>query len=115
MKDLSWFDFQVAGPSYRSHADRDALYNAANGREFEFKREPSNKYDPHAVMVMLGNYHVGYVPRTLSRLVTDLMHAGRVVQVVKYETRPSHSRNKPGFVMMRVTCSVRDETPPVAA
>jgi hypothetical protein len=62
--------FQVAGVSYRLANFQRA--DLVPGSVLKLKREPGNTYDPNAVQVYAGPYHIGYVPRTHNKLLVDV-------------------------------------------
>jgi hypothetical protein len=72
---------KVAGVTFRPPR---ALANRrfAHGSQLMLRLEPSNPADPDAVAVYdsRGRVHVGYVPRTLSKKVADLIRSGTSLQ-----------------------------------
>jgi hypothetical protein len=44
------------------------------GTQLQLCSEPDNAQDPFAVKINLGNRHLGYVPRTISKNVRRLLH-----------------------------------------
>lgn len=56
------FQFELAGISHR-HADY-LRANVQRGDALTLKCEPTNKFDPDAIMVCKGDIQIGYVPRT---------------------------------------------------
>ena len=72
----------IAGVKFRMGA-ADILAALDDGSEVILEPEPTNQYDPHAVRVMSGNRHVGFVPRDLSQEVSGLIAAGQITRAVK--------------------------------
>ena len=56
------FQFELAGISHR-HKDY-ARANVQRGDVLKLQCEPTNKFDPDAIMVFKGDIQIGYVPRT---------------------------------------------------
>ena len=65
--------FTVVGGYYRSKAAQEEYINLDVASPISLRREPNNRYDPYAVKVISDRKHIGYVPRDLSRLVTDVI------------------------------------------
>jgi len=75
------YEYEVVGESYRdmktlySLLDSNTTVNYIGEREFYtkavLKPEPNNKVDKYAVMVLINDKHVGYVPKDFSKYVTQ--------------------------------------------
>jgi hypothetical protein len=53
---------------------REALERLAEGDIVSLVRDPTNQYDPYAVRVLnLEDQMLGFIPMTMSRLVSDLL------------------------------------------
>lgn len=65
--------FTVVGGYYRSKAAQEEYINLEKASPISLRREPGNRYDPYAVKVISDRKHIGYVPKDLSRLVTDVI------------------------------------------
>lgn len=61
----------VKGLEYRKEQARAALQNANTGDAVQLVKEPDNEHDRFAVKVYYNDIHVGYIPRDLSREVTE--------------------------------------------
>lgn len=63
----------IAGVSYRPIECQAAFTELKDGDELELIPEPDNPYDPNAIKVMKGEFHLGYVPAKLAaQIVNDL-------------------------------------------
>jgi len=81
-----------------------AIRSAVKGREGEhmvaatLQREPSNKYDPNAIAVLVGGKRVGYVPREqTAELQHFLQCAERVSMAVEVTARVWFSKRDGGI------------------
>jgi len=70
------FQFELAGISHR-HADY-VLANVQRGDALTLKCEPTNKFDPNAIMVFKDNIQIGYVPKTHTLLLKAAVLSDRV-------------------------------------
>ena len=62
-------DIEVVGESFRQDAVR-AVAEVADGADFDIYLlpDPNNSHDRNAVRVMVGNLHVGFLPRNAARV-----------------------------------------------
>jgi hypothetical protein len=59
---------------------QDALARSPKEKtEATLKPEPTNKHDPNAVKVLIGKNFIGYIPKTKSALVSDLIKEDRIL------------------------------------
>ena len=65
--------FTVVGGYYRSKAAQEEYINLDKASPISLRKEPDNRHDPYAVKVLSDRKHIGYVPKDLSRLVTDVI------------------------------------------
>lgn len=72
----------IAGVKYRPNGPA-MLAKIADGSELELKPQPDNPYDPHAVMVLHEGFHLGFVPKELSKEVAALIAEKRLTRCVK--------------------------------
>lgn len=72
----------IAGVKYRPNGMA-MLAKIADETELELKPQPENPYDPHAVMVLHDGFHLGFVPRELSKEVAGMIAGGRLTRCVK--------------------------------
>ena len=83
------YTFDVVGESFRRDSlvqlikkhnltDSGELYSTAT-----LKLEPENDFDPTAVMVIIENLHIGYIPKSISAEMTEYIKAkgGKTLQV----------------------------------
>ena len=54
--------------------------NIAPGMELQLVPEPENRASPHAVAVMLGRHHLGYIPEQHGRIYRTLVKEGAVLR-----------------------------------
>jgi len=73
-----------AGIKFRPGA-ADIIALLDEGAELDLTPEPTNKYDPHAIMVSYSGANLGYVPAVLSEKVSGLIKEGRI-DMVMYTT-----------------------------
>lgn len=72
----------VAGVKFRAGSGEHMAIREDDGK-WLLQPEPTNQHDPHAVKVLHDGFHVGYVPRELSREVAALIADGRHTHIVK--------------------------------
>lgn len=72
----------IAGLKFRPGAAERAT-GLPEDHELQLEPEPTNRYDPNAVKVCDGDFHLGYVPRDLAAEVGDLIATGRFLRCVK--------------------------------
>ena len=68
---------KLAGVTFGECQQNIKLFGNRGINSYSLKREPSNPYDPNAIWVGIGTYHLGYLPRQVSRNIAPLMDAGR--------------------------------------
>lgn len=89
-----WGEIEVQGESFRRDAVRrlfDELGLPAGGvtqRAAHLVPEPSNQYDRNAVKVVIGQWHIGYVPREISAEVAAILGGGQGVAPVRVWADP---------------------------
>ena len=81
-KDCDSLEVEVKGIFARSMKAKEAINDVFYQGDITLRREPSNPYDPFAVKVMYGKYHIGYVPKENSKFVTELIHKKRIEDVL---------------------------------
>lgn len=73
----------IAGARFRRPAS-EAVLHLPVGAELALEAEPSNKFDPNAVKVLLNGIHVGFIPNDgTSAAVAALLAEGRVTACTK--------------------------------
>jgi hypothetical protein len=84
------YKYEVVGESHRLITTRKLLesnskLNAIGEREFYpnaiLKLEPNNKFDRYAVMVLINNKHVGYVPADFAKYMTQYIKSTKKSQI----------------------------------
>lgn len=84
-KDCSSMDIEVKGIYYRTKLAKETIVSLNVHDEIKFRKEPSNEYDSYAVKVMYERIHLGYVPASISKRITELIdHKAIKKIVVKY-------------------------------
>lgn len=89
-----WGEIEVQGESFRRDAVRrlfDELGLPAGGvtqRTAHLVPEPSNQYDGNAVKVVIGRWHIGYVPREISSQVAAVLGGSPGVAPVRVWADP---------------------------
>lgn len=68
------FNCFVAGVQYYDALE--AWAELSVGTELHLEPEPDNRYDRHAVKLMLGDKQIGYIPRSENRHMAKLLNAG---------------------------------------
>jgi len=68
---------KLAGVTFGECQKNIKLFGNRDINSFSLKREPANPYDPNAVWVGIGTYHLGYLPTALAKMIAPLMDAGR--------------------------------------
>lgn len=84
-KDCSSMDFDVKGIYYRTKLTKETVPRLNTDSVIKLRKEPSNEYDSCAVKVIYDRIHLGYVPASISKRVTDLIDNKAIKRiVVKY-------------------------------
>ena len=68
---------KLAGVTFGDCQQNIKLFGNRDINSFSLKREPANPYDPNAVWVGIGTYHLGYLPTALAKMIAPLMDSGR--------------------------------------
>lgn len=50
--------------------------------KLELVEEPTNKYDPNAIKVIVDGKHIGYVPAKKCKKVKDILHKKTITEMV---------------------------------
>lgn len=89
-----WGEIEVQGESFRRDAVR-RLFDELGLREggvtqqtARLVREPSNEYDRNAVQVLIGRWHIGYVPNEISAEVASALDSSEGVVPVRVWADP---------------------------
>lgn len=74
-------DIKIVGSSYRGPPAEDAIRAWLDGTAcppVTLQPDPNNAYDPDAIKIMIGDLHVGFIPRGLCASVHGWLGAGKV-------------------------------------
>ena len=89
-QEILLYDTYVAGTGYIN--DKTILDELNNGDVLWLQREPENKFDEKAILVLDGKKRkIGYVPESDNTVFSRLMDAGKYLtaKIVKMETKGS--------------------------
>ena len=89
-QEILLYDTYVAGTGYIN--DKTILDELKNGDVLWLQREPDNKFDEKAILVLDGKKRkIGYVPESDNTVFSRLMDAGKYLtaKIVKMETKGS--------------------------
>ena len=84
---------KLAGVTYEDAQTNIKRFGCAEIGAYALVREPENVYDSNAIRVALfGHYHMGYVPRQLSKNLAPMIDSGGrlVAQFVRLNESPKH-------------------------
>jgi HIRAN domain len=77
-QEIMLLECEIAGTSYREVKTADSLLTP--GAVLILQREPTNQYDPLAIMILSSEgHHLGYVPRAKNEVLARLMDAGKLL------------------------------------
>lgn len=78
-KDIPLGSQMIVGMRFQGEA-QEMAYDLTQGARISLMREPGNRFDPKAVMVLdKDGRRVGYIPRTSNEIVGALLDAGKVI------------------------------------
>lgn len=66
----------VAGTSYQNLAQIEEKI-ILNETKLKLKREPDNEYDKFAILVLMEEHKLGYIPKAKNQTIARLMDAGK--------------------------------------
>lgn len=67
------------GVRFRDKETREYVRTLHSGHKFTLEPEPHNLYDPNAIRVMDGVWHIGYVERAVAAELTRELASGAIV------------------------------------
>jgi hypothetical protein len=77
----STLEIKVAGTFYRKGVIKQMVNNEYNN-VVELKPEPTNKFDPNAIKVVVDKkYHIGYIPKTICDDLTSFMNDSAIENI----------------------------------
>lgn len=99
MDKITGVEFKVAGVTFKNDDGSDRgqkIIEISKNRDntiIEIEREPSNRFDPNAVMVKADGVQIGYIPKDYASILSPLMDQGRVFNAKikdcgEYKNRP---------------------------
>jgi hypothetical protein len=76
-------DIKIVGTSYRGDDAEKQIRAMLNGGDLpvSLEADEKNEHDKHAVKIMVGDTHVGFVPRDLAPTVRGWLAAGMIAGV----------------------------------
>ena len=80
---------RLAGVSYGEAQANIKMFGCEDIATFELVREPKNPHDAKAIVVRIGPYHLGYVPKHIAEKLAPKMDAGRKFRA-EFITRNEH-------------------------
>ena len=96
-------EFSIVGSSFRPGASN-LISRLRQGQSLLLVREPKNKYDQNAVLVVWSNRALGYIPRGLAAKIAPVLDAGKSVICRKART--------PNYGVCELAYIPLDENPP---
>lgn len=101
VKDIHLFDSFIAGTSFIRNS---SLFEALTlGEDLILRREPENKFDSMAIMIMNGDgQKLGYVPRKDNLIFARLLEAGKMLKgkVSDIEKKDSYYKVRIGIYLV---------------
>jgi len=74
--------YPIVGMKHRGTEAESIVREAKNGDQVRLVRDPENRFDPNAVMVMIGVLHVGFIPAPMAARLAPSMDAHGKTEVV---------------------------------
>ncbi len=69
----------IVGSTYRGSQASKMVARLKGGSTLTLQRDPLNKHDKYAVKVMLGDLHLGFLPREDAKVLSAVMDSGKKV------------------------------------
>jgi len=91
-RNIMLLDSSVAG--FRYYSGEDVWEQLAPGRTLDLKREPGNKFDYDAVEIYHEKEKLGYIPRSDSMIIAQLMDKGVDIKATISEVVENDSPNQ---------------------
>ncbi|HET7814499.1 MAG TPA: helicase-related protein [Candidatus Baltobacteraceae bacterium] len=86
--DRDVFVTKVMGVSFEGR--QNMVAGLLPGGELDLKRQPDNQYDPNAIAVYFGTFHIGYLRKEIAKHVAPLIDGGAHYRaVIEHVTGPS--------------------------
>ena len=74
-KILEFLEYDYEFGQYKENGYLEPKNSEYYTQKMSLEREPENKHDKNAIKVMVGNIHLGYVPKKLARKMAKLLDA----------------------------------------
>ena len=68
---------KLAGVTFNDCQKNLKLFGNPSINTFDMRREAQNQYDPNAIWVGTGTYHMGYLPKPLAQKIAPIMDGGK--------------------------------------
>lgn len=83
---------KLAGVRFGDCQHNIKLFGNPGINTYNMQREPQNPFDPNAVWVGTGTYHMGYLPRPVAQRLAPYMDVGRrfMAEFVSLNSSPFH-------------------------
>ena len=75
-KILEFLEYDYEFEQYKENSYLEPKNSEYYTQKMSLEREPENKHDKNAIKVMVGNIHLGYVPKKLARKMAKLLDNG---------------------------------------
>ena len=75
-KILEFLEYDYEFEQYKENGYLEPKNSEYYTQKMSLEREPENEHDKNAIKVMVGNIHLGYVPKTLARKMAKLLDNG---------------------------------------
>lgn len=101
VKEIHLFDTYIAGTSFIE--DSTVFESLQQGNDLTLRREPDNKFDPLAIMVLtIDGDKLGYVPRKDNLIFGRLLEAGKLLKgkISDIEKKNSYYKIKIGIYLV---------------
>ena len=68
---------KLTGVSYGTRQENIKQFGCRDIGSYALIREPKNPYDPNAILVSIGRWEMGYIPKEIARQLAPLIDSGR--------------------------------------
>ena len=90
----SGFRFYAAGVKFKLSNYKQVKDLLEPGLDIQLITEPTNEFDPHAVKLEFMGQHIGYVPATFSKFVTERVEKAKATVHAVDQTQPTWKQLK---------------------
>lgn len=83
---------KLAGVKFGDCQQNIKLFGNPGINTYDMRREPLNPFDPNAVWVGTGTYHMGYLPKPVASRIAPYMDVGRrfMAEYVSLNSHPDY-------------------------